>query len=240
MLKIDSRFKYVYEPHLHTKEGSKCATSTGEEMARACFEAGYTGIMVTNHFYYGNTAADRSLPWEDWVHEYCKGYFNAKEEGDKIGLQVFFGWESTYNGTDFLIYGRDPDWLLKHPEIRDASIKEQYEMIHPDGLVIHAHPYREDFYIPKISLYPEYIDGVETANATHVSKYSKNHFNPDFDVKALEYAEKYNFPKVAGSDIHSTRLFYGGVAFDHKLESIDDYIKAVKNREEYLLLNGAD
>ena len=35
---------YRYETHLHTAEGSKCATASGAEMARAHREKGYTGI----------------------------------------------------------------------------------------------------------------------------------------------------------------------------------------------------
>lgn len=79
---------------------------------------GYAGIVVTDHFFYGNTAVDRSLPWKDWVEQFCKGYEHAKEEGDKIGLQVFFGWESGYHGTEFLIYGLNKEWLFEHPETK--------------------------------------------------------------------------------------------------------------------------
>ena len=96
-------------------------------MARAYQKAGYAGIVVTDHFFYGNTAADRSLPWKDWVEQFCKGYEHAKEEGDKIGLQVFFGWESGYHGTEFLIYGLNKEWLFEHPEIKDADVKEQLD-----------------------------------------------------------------------------------------------------------------
>ena len=73
-LKIDPDFPYVYETHLHTSESSACAANTGDEMARACYEAGYTGIIVTNHFVYGNTNIDRKLPWTEWVGAFCKGF----------------------------------------------------------------------------------------------------------------------------------------------------------------------
>lgn len=239
-LKIDSNYPYVYETHLHTSEGSKCARSTGREMADACFEAGYTGIMVTDHFYYGNTAIDRSLSWEDWVQEYCKGYEHVKKEGDRIGLQVFFGWESTYEGTDFLIYGLDKEWLLHHQEIRDASVPEQFELVHRyGGIVIHAHPYREDFYIPGIKLYPDYVDAVETANATHTSKFSTNHYNPEFDKKAVIYAKEHDFPVTAGSDVHSTTLLFGGVACREPLKNLKDYMDMVVNRGDFKLLDGS-
>ena len=41
--------------------------------------------------------------------------------GDEIGLQVFFGWEETFDGQDFLIYGLDKEWMLKHPEMEQEK-----------------------------------------------------------------------------------------------------------------------
>ena len=238
-LKIDPDFPYVYETHLHTSESSACAANTGDEMARACYEAGYTGIIVTNHFVYGNTNIDRKLPWTEWVGAFCKGFEAAKTEGDRLGLQVFFGWESCYQGTEFLIYGLDRQWLLSHPEIKDATIEEQYRMVHRDGgMVIHAHPFLKEDYIPKIRLFPEYVDGAECVNATHYCKLSKSHNNPLFDEQAIQYAKEYDLPMTAGSDVHRTALLYGGMAFAHKLTGIADYITAVKERREYLLLDG--
>ena len=124
---------FLYETHMHTSEGSACACSTGAEMARAYAESGYTGIIVTDHFYYGNTAVDRKLPWQEWVERYCLGYEHAKAQGDKLGLQVFFGWESCYSATEFLVYGLDKEWLLSHPEIKDATVEEQFQLVHAGG-----------------------------------------------------------------------------------------------------------
>ena len=51
--------------------------------------------------------------------------------------------------------------------------KEQYELVHAaGGMVIHAHPYREEDYIPEVRLFPEWVDGVEGINATHSSSIS--------------------------------------------------------------------
>lgn len=232
-LNLPEGHPYAYETHLHTKQGSACGRSDTADMVRACKQAGYTGMFVSDHFFYGNTAVDRSLPWKEWVEGYCKGYEIAKEEGDKIGLQVFFAWEASYQGTDFLIYGLDKQWLIDHPEIKDATIEEQYKLVHADGgMVIHAHPYREASYIPEARLFPEWVDGVEVRNASHTADAPSR---PDFDEKALAYAQKYDFPQTAGSDIHSVNLSGGGMAFTHKLESVQDYIDAIKNKEGVLL-----
>lgn len=230
---MTEEFPYLYETHMHTTEGSACAHNTAAEMARVYKDAGYTGIIITDHFFYGNTAVDRSLPWEEWVEQYCKGYEHAKEEGDKIGLQVFFGWESAYHGTEFLIYGLDKEWLLRHPEIKDATIEEQYELVRKGGgMVIHAHPYREASYIPEIRLFPDYVDGVEGINASHKFREKKAADGRAlYDVQAQEYAAKYNFPMTGGSDTHTTQMLGGGTAFARKLEDVADFIRAVKNKE---------
>ncbi len=232
-------YPYLYETHLHTAQGSACARNRGGEMARACKEAGYTGIIVTDHNWGGNTAVNRHLPWKDWVNEFTKGYEDAKRVGDAVGLDVFFGYEAGYLGTEFLIYGVDKDFMLAHEELRTSTVKRQYELIHgAGGMVVHAHPFREEYYIPKIRLYPEYVDAVEGVNATHSNPKSRAHHDKAFDDKAVDYARQYKIPMTAGSDIHWTDLFGGGMAFKRKLASIQDFIKAVLDGEDYLLTNG--
>lgn len=239
--KMREKYPYLYETHMHTSEASLCGRASGAEMARAYKDYGYTGIIITDHNWGGNTAVGREEPltWEEWVREYCKGFRNAKAEGDKIGLDVFFGYEAGHDATEFLIYGVDEEWLVTHPEIKDASVEEQYRLIHEaGGMVIHAHPYREEFYIPEIRLFPEFVDGVEGINATHSNTKSKSHNDPKFDTLAVAYAKEHHFPMTAGSDMHWTDLFGGGVACKRKLKSIQDYIRLILDDEDYVLTNG--
>ena len=239
MQSIREQYPYLYETHLHTSESSACARSTGAQMARACKEYGYTGIFVTDHNWGGNTATDRSLPWDQWVDAFVLGYESARAEGDRIGLDVFFGYEAGYHGTEFLIYGIDAEWMKTHPQIRTATVEEQYLLVHEaGGLVMHAHPYREEFYIPEIRLYPEWVDGVEGVNATHSNPRSTGHNNPAYDDKAIQYARINNLPMSAGSDIHGTNLFGGGIAFRRRLSSSADYVHAILTGEDYVLTDG--
>lgn len=232
-------YPYLYETHMHTSQGSACSHNTGYEMAKAAHEAGYTGIIITDHNWGGNTAVDRSLPWEEWVTEFAKGYLDAKRYGDAHDFDVFFGYEAGYNATEFLIYGITPEWMAAHPELRTATIEEQYRIVHEaGGMVIHAHPYREEWYISGIRLFPECVDGVEGVNATHSSPLSSSHNDPAFDERAIAYANAHGLPMTAGSDIHSTRLFGGGVAFRRRLRSAEDYCAAVLGGEDYVLTNG--
>ncbi len=232
---------YLYETHMHTSEGSACAKNSGAEMARAYAVAGYTGIIITDHFFYGNTAVDRTLPWSEWVERYCLGYEHAKEEGDRLGLQVFFGWESGYRGTEFLVYGPDKQWLLKHPEIKDATVEEQFALVHEGGgIVCHAHPYREASYISEIRLFPEYVDAVEGVNASHSSHAKRSLRHPEYNERAIAYAKEHNFPLTAGSDQHNTDMVGGGMVFPRRLADIHDFNRAVLNREAVQLLDGTE
>jgi len=231
--------RYLYETHMHTSEGSGCGHNSGAEMARAYAEGGYTGIIVTDHFFYGNTAPDRLLPWREWVEQFCLGYEHARAEGEKCGLQVFFGWESCYEGTEFLVYGLDKEWLFSHPEIRDASVEEQFELVHAGGgIVSHAHPFREASYIPKIRLFPAYVDAVEGVNARHTGSTARCLGHPEYNDLALSYAGEHHLPLTAGSDQHDTEMVYGGMVFSRRLEDIHDFIRAVMAEEAVELLDG--
>lgn len=238
---IQKEYPYLYETHLHTSQGSACARSTGAQMAGVCRKYGYTGIFVTEHNWSGNTAVDRSLSWEAWVDQFLCGYEDAKAEGEKLGLDVFFGYESGYQGTEFLIYGVDGEWLKRTPEIQDASVEEQYRLVHEaGGMVIHAHPFRKAAYIPEIRLYPDYVDGVEGVNAAHSKLNSWGHYHPDYDEKAIAYAREHGLHMTAGSDIHTAELFGGGMAFKRKLRSEKDYVEAVLGGEDYVMTDGVN
>lgn len=239
MMIQNEEYPYLYETHLHTSEASACARSTAEEMVQAAKDYGYAGIFVTNHAWYGNTRIDRSLPWAEWVRGFGDAYDRAKAYGDRIGLDVFFGYESCYDGTEFLVYGVDEKWLFANPQIKDASIEEQLALVHAaGGMVIHAHPFRKEDYIPKIRLFPELVDGAEAVNATHSSHLSMSHNDPEFDRRAVAYAREHDLPMTAGSDVHSTQMFGGGVAFPTRLTSAKDYCRRIMGQEDYILTNG--
>lgn len=229
-------YPYLYETHLHTVQGSACGWNTGYEMAVAAHQAGYSGIIITDHNWGGNTAADRRLPWPEWVKEFCEGYDSAKAYADEHeDFDVFFGYEAGFDGTEFLIYGISPQWLTDHPEIWVADLAQHLRMVRAaGGMVIHAHPFREAFYIPEIRLFPELVDGVEGINATHTVQ-----DHAIWNQRAVEYARKENLPMTAGSDVHSTRLFGGGMAFRRRLRDIEDFCRAVRGREDYILTDGA-
>ena len=218
---------YRYETHLHTSEASACAGSSGAEQAQWYHDNGFAGIIVTDHFFNGNSCVPRDLPWEEKARLFCLGYEHAKEKGDEIGLDVFFGWEAGYYGTEFLIYGLSTDWLISHKDIDRWSIEKQFARVKADGgMVIQAHPFREAPYIPKIRLYPDYCDGVEGYNHGN-ERIGGGRFNE----MAYEYAARYNFPTTRGSDSHHVGDGRASTDFDYKLNSIQDFIDGVMNKK---------
>jgi len=217
---------YLYETHLHTKEGSACGVSWGWEYIQRYLDLGYTGIMVTDHFFRGNCAINRNYAWEKWVHGFCQGYENAWEEGARRGLDVFFGWEETFDGDDYLVYGLDKDWLLEHPEVARWTRKQQFDEVRRyGGCVIQAHPFRQHFYIKRICLSSGCVDAVEAANG--------GNREPSYDALALKYANKLSLPATAGSDIHSASDIWPetvfGVYLDKKIETIGGFVDAIRN-----------
>ena len=218
---------YKYDTHVHTAEASGCATASGAEQARRYKELGYDGIIITDHFFNGNSAIHNYYDWYDRVRQFCKGYENAKAEGDKIGLKVFFGLEYSYFGTDLLTYGIDKDWLYQNDNIMDVSVYEYIKRVHDaGGIIVHAHPFREADYIKEIKLMPKWVDGVEIYN-------TGNHYiDEKFNERAKWYAEQYNLPITAGTDNHHlTTDKISGISTEQPLESIEDYIDAVVCRK---------
>ena len=237
-------YPYLYETHTHSSESSACGDNTAVEMAKAHKEAGYTGMILTNHNWGGNTAIDRTLPWDDFVDAFFAPCHTAKEWGDANDFQVFPAYEAGYNGTEFMIFGVDIEWMHAHPELWDATIPEQFEIIHSGGgLVIHAHPFREAFYIKEIRLFPQYIDGVEAVNATHSSPFAPSYKSKlEYNEKALKYAKELGMFITGGSDTHSVNLLGGGIAFADKLSDIKDLTeRLVKAKpDDYRVTDGID
>lgn len=225
---------YRYETHLHTCQGSLCGRSTGTEHARYYKQAGYQGVIITDHFCGGNTAMPKTGSWKERIDAYMSGYEDALAEGQKIGLDVFFGLEecfARYDGghDEYLIYGVDKQWLYQHPEMEHWSRKQYFDAVHAaGGCMIQAHPFRKRDYIKQILLGLRYCDGIEVANIG----------NDQFaDVCAMRYAREFDLVTTSGTDKHLSnidikpephQLF--GIELDQPLKDIHDLVSLVLNR----------
>lgn len=224
--------EYIYETHLHTMQGSACSDTPGRDYIQRYIDAGYAGIMVTDHFFRGNCAVWKHLPWSEFVKRFCEGYEDALNEGIKHGLPVFFGWEETYEGDDYLIYGLDKQWLLEHPEVTEWNRARQLEAVRESGgCVVQAHPFRAAWYIHEIHLAPDLVDAVEGFNAGN---------QMDWNILGMRYARLSGLPVTAGSDNHHaeqmSRETLAGVVFDRPLNGVHDYVDAIRRRRPFRAL----
>lgn len=214
---------FRYETHLHTAEGSRCASATGAEMAQAHKQNGYTGIFITDHFFNGNTRVPQDMLWNERVELFCKGYENALEEGRRLGLEVFFGFEYCYQAMDFLVYNLDKQWLLDHEDIDKLPPRQAFAKMHEGGgFIVHAHPFRERDYVNHIQLFPRDVDGVEVVNGAQLK-------DPRMNERAALYAGMYDLPHTAGSDSHHlSALFGSGVETQEPIREPLDYLRLMK------------
>ena len=211
---------YKYETHAHTSQVSICSRIGAVELVRFYKEKGYRGLCVTDHFITGNTTVSKTLPWAQQIELFCKGFELASQEGKRTGLDVFFGWEHSFRGTDFLTYGLDKEWLLSHPELAELDLNQYSDLVRASGgFIVHAHPFREAGYIDMIRLLPRKVDAVETDNACRT----------DFENKlAGEYADHYNLCKMAGSDNHVGSLKrLAGIQVPRPFKDINELIQAI-------------
>ena len=212
---------YKYDTHVHTSPVSRCARATVRETVEFYKNKGFEGIFITNHFLDGNINIDRDVPYDQKIEFYFSDYEEALKIGEEVGLRIFLGVELSYKGTDFLIYGLDKQWYLKHPEIMDMDKTTELTYLMEHGaLVIQAHPFREAHYIDHIRLYPHCVNGIETINAERTDQCNDlgNYF-----------AESYGFHKTAGSDNHiagaAKRL--AGMISSEALKDETDFIRHV-------------
>ncbi len=223
---------FLYEMHQHTYPCSACAKGDPVKTVYALKDAGFSGLVLTNHFLHGNTGIDRNLPWNEFVSFYEKDYLLAKEAGDREDFDVIFGIEEHIGeGKEVLLYGITPEFLYAHPELKEASLEKISEETRKfGGLVFQAHPYRSRSYIPEPNknIPVELIDGFETYNAS----------NPENEnIAASQYAKEHGLLVSAGSDAH-WEVFENrfGIQCNHRIKNSARLAETLKSGDYSLYL----
>jgi predicted metal-dependent phosphoesterase TrpH len=215
---------FYVQLHMHTSETSACGHGGGRDMARACKDAGYHMIVITDHFMNANIGCSPRMAWADKVRFLFEGYRAAKAEGDRIGLIVLKGWETFTHGPEYLTYGLDETFLLQNPDIADVRSAEYLRRVRAAGaFVVHAHPYRKAVYIPEFTPNAKDVDAFEVFNAAN---------EPSANEQALHAARAHKLIMTAGSDAHTTPMVHrGAMRFPRPLGDMDDLIAALRARE---------
>ena len=224
---------YKYDLHTHTNAGSLCGVSSPEEMVAAYAKAGYSGIVITDHFICGNTCVPRSLEWTKRIDAYFSAYERAAKAAKEFkDFTVFFGAEYAYAaGHEILIYGAEKKFLYDHPEIENADIFALCELLKKNGcLVISAHPFREreynDFSVPAEL---PCADGAEIYNS-----HSENQ-------RALNYVAENSLIPTSGGDIHDAadrNIGLAGIETEKKIKSSDELISVLRAGNYRVLAKG--
>ncbi len=214
---------YKLDTHVHTAESSPCGEISAKRIVHKYKKAGYDGIVITDHFIDGLINAPGAVTTEEKINRFLKGYHIAREEGDKVGIDVFLGMELRLNATtpnDYLLYGFNVDFLLKNPDLYLLTVEELIALADVNNFALfQAHPFRANI-VPQ-----EAMPGVEVFNG---------HFNHDSqNDKALEFAKKHGMKKLSGSDCHEPpAVGNAGIILKNRPENIAD----VFNSQDFELI----
>lgn len=220
---------YLYETHCHTARTSACSLLSPEDIVELYVKNGYKGVFITDHFLNGNTTVHRDHPsasYQEQIEYFFEGFEQVKKAaGDK--LDVFFGFEDSYLGTDILVYGWNKEQLKTMSDIMDLSMRDFARYCKENGAIaVQAHPFREDFYIDHIRLYPD-CEGVEVYNAGR---------NELCNSLGRFYAESYGKIMTSGSDLHrTTQPMLGGMEFDEPIVSETHFVELLRSGKGKLI-----
>ena len=226
---------YLYETHCHCSQCSHCGHSTSQELVLAYHKAGYAGLVLTDHFISGNTAIDRTLPWDVQMKAYYKAYQDACEAAAYLDFDVLFGIEHAYgDGKEVLVYGIDLDFLLANPDLCDITLDEFVDRVHTaGGLVVQAHPYRDRSYVNmNVGPRKDIVDGIEIHNAGN---------RPGEDGQALALSREKAYILTCGGDVHNIddpKLGTAGLAFASRIRNNRELIAALRQGADGYVVQG--
>ena len=116
---------YKLEMHVHTSPTSRCASAKAEDAVAQYTQAGYYGLVLTNHINNSTYRYMEDMPWNEKVAHFVRG-FEDMQRAAAGRLTVLFGCEINltplgaprYIPNDYLIYGATPQWLLEAGDVR--------------------------------------------------------------------------------------------------------------------------
>lgn len=219
--------QYKTELHAHTSDVSRCAKMSPEEVAEQYIAAGYSTVVVTNH--YAEYVFDGNGSWEERIHAYLGGVRRMRDYA-KDRLNVLCGAEvrSYFNSNDYLLYGADEDFLINHPYLHRLAIKDLSKLAREnDVLLVHAHPFRNNMTVTN----PGLLDGIEVFNGTPHTE-SRNNF-------ADAWAKQFGLLRTSGSDFHGGRyILSGGILTGAPIRDLPQLKEVLRSGDYSLICEG--
>lgn len=119
---------YKYELHSHTSECDRDADLSARELVHLYREAGYDGMVITDHYierFYTLWFPEevQGLTHEQQVTRWLRGFRTAQEEGEKIGFTVLPGAEVRFDHypNDYLLYGLHEEFFYTVPRLNELK-----------------------------------------------------------------------------------------------------------------------
>ncbi len=214
---------YRYDLHIHTAECDLAASVPAAEIVRLYHNEGYNGLVITDHNFsiffdwFGEELAGKSH--KEITERWLRGYYEARNEGERLGMTVLPGAEVRFDGTinDYLVYGLTEDFFYNAPQLnRLKNLNELLAVLPEDVCVVQAHPFRVNMTV----IDPTPLFGIEAYNGG--TEMYRNHLAKDL---ALHYKK----PMTSGSDFHHvSHLARGGIMPRTKTEPPADLVSVLK------------
>ena len=223
-----------FELHAHTSECDLYAHLGGAELVRLYDEAGYRGMVITDHYFslFYDWFADELAEADHRriIERYLRGYYAARNEAEKRNFTVLCGAEVRFDHTinDFLVYGLEEEDLFRLPLLnRLHNVEELVEVLPDDAVVVQAHPFRDKMTV----MSPTALFGIEVYNGGT---------DPFRNQMARLYAEHYGKAMTSGSDIHHIKaLARGGIATAREISCAKDLVNVLRGGD-YSLIGVSD
>lgn len=189
-MRKNNNMQYKTELHAHTSDVSRCAKMAPEDVAEQYIAAGYTTIVVTNH--YAEYIFDGKGSWEECIDAYLNPIKRMKAYAkDKLNILSGAEVRNYYSKNDYLLYGADEEFLRNNQNLHRIGIKNLSDLARENGvLLVQAHPFRNGMTVTE----PKHLDGIEVFNGSPHTE-SRNNF-------ADTWAKSYGLLRTSGSDFH--------------------------------------
>jgi len=222
--------QYKTELHAHTREASACADFSAQAVADKYIAAGYTTLVLTNHYSQTRMKKDLEACGINWAEHFIGAYQKMRNYA-KGKLNILFGCEIrfTENDNDYLVFGLTEDLLRKYPDMHLMGYKTFSTFARENGLLfVQAHPFRNKMTV----INPQFLDGIEVFNA-HPGHDSRNFLA---NTEALHYG----LIRTSGGDLHHVDHVAGdaGIITDFPIETMDQLVETLKSGNYTLICRG--
>ena len=215
--------KFKTDIHCHTKEGSYCASEDAESTIERYIEAGYSTIVITNHF----------SPFDyvkNGYHNFVDWHFDAYEKALEVArgrINVLSGSEikiHQFRNDDFLAIGATREIMHSMDNFFNMSLSDIKKVLNDNNcLLIKAHPMRYG----QTMFSPDEVDGYEIYNSN--TYWARVNHVAKLWVDAVGC---YNKAIVAGNDHHNrSDILRAGILTDVEIKTNDQLVEILKSNQ---------